>query len=235
MASYQAMTTATTSTVIALFDSRIAAERAINDLVNAGFARDSVSVITSNTSSPAGDVPNIGPQEQIGSGTDAGSTAAVGGLAGFIGGIVALAIPGIGPILAVGPLAAGLMGAGIGAATGGIVGALKGHGIPEADASTLSEAIRRGRVLVSAHVPTARVDQAADILDKSGAIEVDEPSEDVVTTASTGDQFRPLSRESIESARLKPGEGMVDRFVREGGRRVNVYPGFTGMGPASRT
>lgn len=229
------MTTATTSTVIALFESRIAAERAVSELVQAGFARDSVSVITSNATSPSGDVPNIGPQEQIGTGTDAGSGAAIGGLAGFIGGIVALAIPGIGPILAVGPLAAAIMGAGIGAATGGLVGALKHHGVPEADASRLSEAIRRGRVMVTAHVPDTEVDRAADILDKFGALDVDETGETVRTTGTTGDQFKPLAPGAVEAARLKPGEGMVDRFVRGSGRRVTVYPGFTGMGPASTT
>lgn len=231
------MTTATTSTVIALFESRIAAERAVNSLVHAGFSRDSVSVITSNAASPTGDVPNIGPQEQIGTGTDAGSGAAVGGLAGFIGGIIALAIPGIGPILAVGPLAAGIMGAGIGAAAGGLVGALKQHGVPEADVSRLSDAIRRGRVMVTAHIPADRVDHAADILDKGGALDVDEAGEDVVTTSgtSTGDQFRPLSPEALEAAKLKPGEGLVDKHVHGRGKRVNVYPGFTGMGPASTT
>lgn len=232
------MTTATTSTVIALFESRIAAERAVNTLVHAGFSQDSVSVITSNAASPTGDVPNIGPQEQIGTGTDAGSGAAVGGLAGFIGGIVALAIPGIGPILAVGPLAAGIMGAGIGAAAGGLVGALKQQGVPEADVSRLSEAIRRGRVMVTAHVPTDQVDHASDILDKAGALDVDEAGEDLVTpfeTTTTGGQFKPLSPEAHEAAKLKPGEGLVDKHVHGRGKRVTVYPGFTGMGPASTT
>ena len=231
------MATATTSTVIALFESRIAAERAVTALADAGFLRESVSVITGNPNAPTGDVPNIGPQEQIGTGTDAGSGAAIGGLAGFIGGIVALAIPGIGPILAVGPLAAGIMGAGIGAATGGIVGALKGHGVPEADASRLSEAIRRGHVLVSAHVPSDRVDQAADILDKMGAIDVDEPSENVVPTTgttTTANEFPPLAPGAADAVKLQPGEGLADR-ARGAGRRVTVYPGFTGMGPASTT
>ena len=230
------MHTATNSTIIALFESRIAAERAVNSLVDAGFTRENVSVITGNPGSPSADIPNIGPLDHVGTGTDAGSGAAIGGLAGFLGGIVALAIPGIGPILAVGPLAAGIMGAGIGAATGGLVGALKSHGVPEADAGRLSDAIRRGRVLVSAHVPSDRVDQASDILDKSGALDVDEPSESVDTTAtSTGDQFKPLSPEALEAVHLKPGEGMVDRFVRGTGSRARVYPGFTGMGPASNT
>jgi hypothetical protein len=230
------MHTATTSTIIALFESRIAAERAVNSLVAAGFTRENVSVITGNAASPSADIPNIGPLDHVGAGADAGSGAAIGGLAGFIGGIVALAIPGVGPILAVGPLAAGIMGAGIGAAAGGLAGALQSHGVPEADASRLSDAIRRGRVLVSAHVPAGRADHASAILDRSGALDVDEPVEDVGATGSpAGDQFKPLSPEALEAAHLKPGEGMVDRFVRGTGSRSRVYPGFTGMGPASNT
>jgi hypothetical protein len=235
------MTTANTSTVIALFESRTAAERAIDGLLAAGFSRDQLSVITGDTRATDNSTPDLGPIPSVGSGVDAGTGAAVGGLAGFIGGIIALAIPGIGPALAVGPLAAGIMGAGIGAATGGLAGVLKGHGVPESHAERMTEAIRRGRVLISAHVPHERVDAAAAVLEDHGAIDVDEPDERLDATAtssttSTGEtRFPPLSPEAVEAARLKPGEGMVDKYVRGGNRRVNVYPGFTGMGPASNT
>src|SRR3954453_9299629 len=127
------MATATTSTVIGLFQSRAAAEHAVSALVNANFPRDAISVVAGD-SRDVGDVPTIAPIESTGS-FDAGTGAAVGGLAGFVGGIIALAIPGIGPILAAGPLAAGMMGSGLGATAGGLVGGLKEHGVPENDAA----------------------------------------------------------------------------------------------------
>ena len=228
------MTTANTSTVIALFESRTAAEHAVAALVREGFLRDDISVIAGDHRTPDADVPNIGPQAGIGSGADAGEGAAVGGLAGFIGGIIALAIPGIGPLLAVGPLAAALMGAGIGAATGGVVGALKGQGVPDMEATRLTDAIRRGRVLVSVHAPDDRVDLAASLLDDHGALDVDEPAERVESVGES-DQFKPLSPGAVEGVRLQPGEGLKDRFVTQSGRRARVFPGFTGMGPASTT
>jgi hypothetical protein len=228
------MMTANTSTVIALFESRIAAEKAVNALLDAGIPRDMVSLVSRNEASPAGDVPDIGPQPELTGTTDAGTGAAVGGLAGFIGGIIALAIPGIGPALAVGPLAAGILGASAGAAAGGLFGALKHHGVPEADVSRLSEAIRRGRVMVSVHVPHDRVDRTADILDNNGALDIDETAERVDVTPGTETPIRPLTPEAVEAARLKPGEGVRDK-QRDRERRVNVYPGFTGMGPTSST
>lgn len=219
--------TTSTSTILALFESRIAAEKAVGGLVNAGFSRDEISIVTHDPRTPGGDTPNIGPQEQIGSGNDASAGAALGGLAGFIGGIVALAIPGIGPILAAGPLAAGIMGAGIGAAAGGIAGALREYGVPEADATRFSDALRRGRALVSAHVPADRSDEASEILDSFGALDVDEtyghPS-----TQSEPTEFKPVTPEALEAAKLKPGEGLVDKHVRR--RRSSLYPGVTGMG-----
>jgi hypothetical protein len=232
------MTTEKTSTVIALFETRTAAERAVDGLIAAGFRRDQLSVITGDSRS-ANDTPDLGPIPEVSKGMETGGGAAVGGLAGFIGGIIALAIPGIGPALAVGPLAAGIMGAGIGAATGGLVGALKGHGVPEADAARMSEAIRRGKVLISAHVPAEEADTAATVMADYGAIDVDESGEHVEVPATTTTrreaQFPPLTPEAVEAARLKPGEGMVDKYVHGTSRRVNVYPGFTGMGPSSNT
>jgi hypothetical protein len=226
------MATATTSTIVALFESRAAAENAVAELVRAGYSRDDVSIVTRDSKAGA-DLPNIGPQTQVGSGADAGTGAAIGGIAGFIGGIVALAIPGIGPIIAAGPLAAGIMGAGLGAATGGVIGALKDRGVPENDASQFSEAIRHGRAMLTAYVPAERADELADFLDHRGAVDVNEPIPGV-ERQRTPNEFRPLAPEDYEAARLHPGEGMMDK-VREGGRRTQIYPGFTGFGPASTT
>lgn len=221
------MATASTSTVLGLFESRSAAEQAVSALVSTGFSRDAISVVASDSRS-ADDTPNIAPVETPGS-FDAGTGAAVGGLAGFIGGVIALAIPGIGPIIAAGPLAAGLMGAGLGAATGGLIGGLKEHGVPEEDASRFVEAVRSGRVLVSAHVPEDRANEAADVMDDHGAIDTDELEDVVPTRSSTKTDFKPLSPEALEAARTKPGESLMER-ERERERRSQVFPGITGSG-----
>ena len=226
------MTTPTMSshTVVGLYNDRTTAEKAVQDLVAEGFAHDSVSVVAPGAAAAknlSADTPNIGPIEETGSGTDAGTGAAIGGFAGFAAGIAALAIPGIGPILAAGPLAAGIMGAGIGAAAGGIAGALKSHGITDKEASRYSDAVGRGGCLVMVHTNAQHIDHAADVLDRNGAIDVDEPGEQGDTSTMAR---RRLTPEAIEAAKLTEGTSVRDR-QRERERRVSVYPGITGGGP----
>jgi uncharacterized membrane protein len=216
--------TATTHTIVGLYDSRGDAEDAVQDLVK-GFSRDHISIVARDLSAaPPTEVPNIGPLDEVGSTTTAGTGAAAGGIAGFIVGIAALAIPGIGPIIAAGPLAAGIMGAGIGAATGGIAGALKDRGIPEEHARRYSSALRRGSCLVTVYASEGEVNRAADILERNGAVSIDEPDEQA--GASIGE--RKLTPEAIEAAKLKPGEGVRDK-QRQSERRVDIYPGVTGI------
>jgi hypothetical protein len=226
------MTTATTHTLVGLFPDVAHAKMAVHDLTTEGFSHDQISIIATDgrTGATSADVPDLGPQPETGSDISAGAGAAVGGLAGFIGGILALAIPGIGPIIAAGPLAAGIMGAGIGAATGGIIGALKGAGIPEEHGEKYSEAIRRGRVLVTVATTEAQVDHASDVLDRNGAIDVDEPEEHAIPApAATGvsDQIKP--RPAGEVIRMGP-EDSVREKQKQRERKINVYPGITGGG-----
>src|SRR5688572_2138156 len=181
--------TTTTHTIVGLYNHRSDAENAVEDLVREGFTRDQISVVAPDSSAaPTGGEPHIGPIETIGSDTKTGAGAAVGGLAGFLVGVAALAIPGIGPVIAAGPLAAGILGAGLGAAAGGIAGALRQHGIPEHHAGRYSAAVGKGASLVVVHADENRVDHAADVLDRNGAINVDEPYEHMATTG------RPVSR-----------------------------------------
>jgi hypothetical protein len=217
--------TTTTHTIVGLYGTPSEAKKAVHDLETQGFSHDQISVVAAGSPDAAGaDAPNLGPLDNIGSDTSSGAGAAVGSLAGFFAGMVALAIPGVGPIIAAGPLAAGLIGAGIGAAAGGIAGALRKHGIPEHHAGRYSEAIGRGACMVVVHADEAEVDRAVNILDREGAIDIHEQYEHADTAG------RRLTPEAIEAAKLKPGEGVRDR-QREHERRVNVYPGFTGSGP----
>ncbi|MBC7926912.1 MAG: hypothetical protein H7039_14765 [Bryobacteraceae bacterium] len=222
------MATHTTSTAIGLFENRAAAERAIDALLKEGFSHSHVSVVAGDSRSPADDVPNLSTVDSQGS-FDAGTGAAWGGLAGFVGGILALAIPGIGPILAAGPLAAGVMGATVGVAAGGLIGGLKEHGVPENDAARVSEAIRSGKVMVAVHALDEQISKAADILDDHGAVDTQEVEGDATGNRGTVTPMTPPSASALEGLRLKDGEGLVDR-ERERSRRSQVYPGITGGG-----
>ncbi|HEY5755301.1 MAG TPA: hypothetical protein VIU34_05730 [Steroidobacter sp.] len=102
----------------------------------------------------------------------------VGGALGLLAGIGALAIPGVGPLIAAGPIMAALSGAAVGGATGGLIGALVGLGIPELEAKQYEGKVRAGNILISVH--TANGDERArakQALEESGATDVSSTSE----------------------------------------------------------
>lgn len=218
------MTSASTNTVIGLFPSQQAADRAVDDLISHGFSRSDISVVASESALSSREItPNITTLPQTGANVETGRDAAIGGIAGFLLGLAALAIPGVGPIIAAGPLAAGLTGAAAGAATGGLVGALGRHGVPEERAHEYSDAIRSGRLMVTVHTTPDRVDNAADILDRHGATTVDEPAERVSQPVTTSGKLSEKAVKFDESQSVR---------ARQKGRerRVDVYPGITGGG-----
>jgi uncharacterized protein (TIGR02271 family) len=100
----------------------------------------------------------------------------LGGLGGLLVGLGALAIPGIGPVLAAGPLVSALAGAGIGAATGGLLGALVNAGIPEEHAGYYAEGVRRGGTLVTVQTDDDMAQTAVDILNRFGPVDVNRRS-----------------------------------------------------------
>lgn len=162
-------------TVIGLFDTITQAEQAVNALVTGGFSRDDISLIARDTEdrykglrtedTPTDEVSNTA--------AGAGAGAMVGGLGGLLVGLGALAIPGIGPVVAAGPLVATLIGAGVGAAAGGMIGALMDVGVTEEAAGYYAEGVRRGGSLVSVRAEDALVERAAGIMERQGAIDVD--------------------------------------------------------------
>lgn len=174
-----------TKTVVGLFDTREAALHSIQHLTDLGIPRDQLSVLARGETD--NDVNTLVDNNSTDSAATGATTGAIGGgvLGGALGllvGIGALAIPGVGPVLAVGPLAAALgaagtttlVGAGIGAVSGGLLGALVGAGIPEEDASYYAEGLRRGGTLVVAHVDDTLVGQTYSVLRQQGAIDIDE-------------------------------------------------------------
>jgi len=161
------MATATTrGTTVGVFQSREAAERAVTDLRAAGYRDDQIGLVAKNASGKtvrtdgAGDT-NAAEGAAIGAAAGAGAMA-LGSLAVTFG-----VIPVIGPILAVGPLAAALISAGAGAAAGGIAGALIGWGIPEEDAGYYEDEVKAGRYLVTVRAGD-RATEAWGILNRHG-------------------------------------------------------------------
>jgi len=180
-------------TVIGLFDDFQTAQNAVQSLVNRNFNRDDISVAANNTaagvnadtldaaSQGEGRKEAMAEGARTGAGAGAVIGTGVGGVLGLLASLGTIWIPGIGPIVAAGPLVATLTGAGIGAAAGaavgGLVGALTQVGVPEHDAHFYAEAVRRGSALVIVRAEDNRVDGIADILSEHGAIDVDKRRE----------------------------------------------------------
>jgi uncharacterized membrane protein len=163
--------------VVGLFDDRDAAQAVVQDLMNEGFSRESISVVATD---PAGKFQKSSVTEDgnlAGEGAVSGATsgALVGGIFGLLVGVGALAFPAIG-LVAAGPLSGLLTGAAIGGLSGGVIGGLIGLGIPEEHAHTYAEGIRRGGVLVTVQADDARADRAADIMERDGAVDIEERS-----------------------------------------------------------
>lgn len=148
----------TSRTVVGLFSHRSAAEAAIRDLRDAGFAEDRIGVAMQDRVKQADLLEDAGDQAAEGAATGAVSGGLVGGLVGLLG---SLLIPGLGPVLAGGVLASTLAAAGLGAATGGLLGALVGLGVPEEDARHFDRGFRGGGTLVTVDAGARTADAVA--------------------------------------------------------------------------
>lgn len=159
--------------VSAVFDNQAEAERAVSKLRDAGVRDSSISLIAQGAEGERA-VTTDGSGEEVAK--DVIGSAALGAGAGTLLGIAALAIPGVGPLVAAGAIAsaavpgAALTGAAIGAAAGGVVGMLKDHGVSEEDASYYEDRINQGGVFVSVDASDGTLDRdaAEDILYSSG-------------------------------------------------------------------
>jgi hypothetical protein len=162
-----------TVTISRLYDNYGDAQRAVNDLETAGVPSSDISIIANNSDNWYGqdgkvDRDRDGADDRAeGAGAGAGIGAGVGGAAGLLAGLGLLAIPGLGPVVAAGWLAATAVGAAAGAATGGIIGALTQAGISNEDADAYAEGVRRGGTLVTARVSDADRGRLDALLDRS--------------------------------------------------------------------
>lgn len=161
-----------------IYNTRMAVENAVDALRNAGFRNTDISVLMQENEGTKDFALEKGTKAPEGAAAGAGTGAVVGGALGWLAGIGALAIPGIGPLLAAGPIVAALAGAGAGGAIGGITGTLIGMGIPEYEAKRYDGRIRKGGILLSVHCDdTEWTSRAKDILTQTGAEDVSSTGE----------------------------------------------------------
>ena len=148
-------------------------ESGVDALKMAGFRNTDISVLFPQNVGSKDFAHEKGTKAPEGAMAGAGSGAVVGGVLGWIAGIGALAIPGVGPLIAAGPIMAALAGMGVGGAIGGITGALVGLGIPEYEAKRYEGRVRQGGILLSVHSDSSEwTKRAKEILERTGAQDI---------------------------------------------------------------
>lgn len=175
-------------TIVRMFDDRDHALAALSDLERAGYTQDEVSLMAAGDTARTGTTTTDTVAPETGSGAGVGATLGtlVGGGAGLLAGIGAMAIPGLGPIVAAGWLVSALAGAGVGAAAGGLLGSLVGSGVDEREAHFYTEGIRRGGTLVSVRGDDPRIAEAERILARHQAVDIPAREADWRATGWTG-------------------------------------------------
>jgi len=210
-----------TKTVVGFFNDMSYTDAVIQDLEKAGIGRDRISVIAGDNSGKYKDYAS-GPGA-VGSGATggAGTGAAIGGGLGLIAGLAALAIPGFGPVIAAGPVAAALTGAGVGAAAGGMIGGLRHMGISHSHADYYAEGIRRGGVLVSVETEDdTMANRAADIMDDHGAEDIEQRAAEWKSGGWTPAEPMPDAMEKRTMTGQPQSIPVVEEQLRVGKREV---------------
>jgi hypothetical protein len=171
--------------VFGIYPNQIAAESAVDRIVASGFSNGDVSVLMSDVESSRDFAHEKETKAPEGTAVGVTTGGVVGGTLGLLAGIGALAIPGVGPLIAAGPIMGALAGLGVGGAVGGLVGALVGMGIPEYEAKRYEGRVKDGGVLLSVHCDTSdEIKRAKDILKETGADDIASSGE---ASAAKGD------------------------------------------------
>jgi hypothetical protein len=164
--------------VFGIYRNRSHAEQGVDALLEAGFRAEDISVLLPENMGTKDFAHEKHTKAPEGATTGAASGAAIGGTLGLLAGIGALAIPGLGPFIAAGPIMGALAGAGTGGVVGGVVGALVGMGIPEYEAKRYEGLIKEGRILLSVHCDNSDwVKRAKEILQRTGAEDISSAGE----------------------------------------------------------
>jgi hypothetical protein len=179
------MNMASNKAVLGLVTNRQQAEAVVDNLIQNGFGKNDISALFPDKTGTRDFAHEQNTKAPEGAVAGAGAGGAIGGTLGLLVGIGALAIPGLGPFIAAGPILAALSGVAAGAAVGGITGALIGMGIPEIEARQYEGKIKGGNILISIHVEDDKErSRAKDVLEKAGATNIVTVGEEGVPKAS---------------------------------------------------
>lgn len=241
------MTTTTRTTAVGVFTERRLADRAIEELHNAGFANDQIGFVSregytgdkqeliipaqaGTGTAPTGGAPVAGIPTPVStddvttteeSQTETTAAGVVGGgvIGGILGAAAALLIPGLGPAIAGGILTAVLGGAAIGAVAGGLIGALTNMGVPEDEAHFYQDELRAGRTLVTVQAGD-HYDEALAILRRNGAYDATTRQDTTDTTATTADDTPTHAEQRAETYPAATNERATTYTPEETNERV---------------
>jgi len=164
--------------VFGIYPSYTTVEMGVEGLKAGGFSNRDISVLLPQSAGTKDFAHEKGTKAPEGATAGAGTGVVLGGAMGWLLGVGALAIPGLGPFIAAGPIMAALAGAGVGGAVGGITGALIGMGIPEYEAKRYEGRVKDGGILLSVHCDSSEsIRRAQQILERSGAQDVSSSGE----------------------------------------------------------
>ncbi len=227
-------------TIVGLYDDWSTARQVVEELARAGFDRNDINLIANDANQEfahsLGTTDGNGTAAAEGAAAGALAGGALGGIGGLLLGLGALAIPGVGPVIAAGPIAAGLTGAAVGAATGGIIGALANWGIPEEEAGYYAEGIRRGGTLVGVRADEGQVDRALEIMNRFSPVDIQRRSSEWRTSGWTG--FDPDAEEYTFTSDMYSANDGQNRQTGRGWAEVERDQsdmGMTGTGVAGST
>jgi hypothetical protein len=183
------------TSVFGIYPDRMSVENAVDALKMDGFRNTDISVLLPDNVGTKDFAHQKSTKAPEGAATGAGSGAVIGGTLGWLAGIGALAIPGLGPFIAAGPIMGMLAGLGAGGAVGGLVGTLVGLGIPEYEAKRYEGRIKEGGILLSVHCDKSEwVKKAEDVLKRTGAQDIASSSE---ASADYAKSDRPQPRSTV--------------------------------------
>ncbi len=193
--------------VFGIYTTRVGVEAAVDALKAAGFQSSDISVLMPESESTKEFAHEKHTKAPEGAATGAGAGIVIGGALGWLAGIGSLAIPGVGPFIAAGPIMAALAGAGAGATVGGIAWALIGMGVPEYEAKRYEGLVNKGGILLSVHSESSgETMRAKEILESTGAQDI----------SSTGEaKAGHVERERAERERAERERTERERAARE--------------------